>query len=192
MSSLTEHLDLESPRFRTIRTEATPTSTRGTRGRMLRIAVVVAIGLALGFFFVHRQKMAAEARLAEATSEGAAQAPAVDVVTITPASATQTLALPGETAAWDDTTIYARVNGYVAKWFVDIGDNVKAGQTLATIETPELDAELRGGKGQTERQHRTSRRQAGPGRFCCDDRQALARIPARRRVRSGARIQEGR
>ena len=34
------------------------------------------------------------------------------------------------------------MNGYVAKWFADIGDNVTAGQTLALIDTPELDAEL--------------------------------------------------
>jgi len=54
----------------------------------------------------------------------------------------QSLKLPGETAAWNETAIYARVNGYVAKWFADIGDNVIAGQTLALIETPELDAEL--------------------------------------------------
>ncbi len=38
------------------------------------------------------------------------------------AAGAQSLTLPGETAAWDETTIYARVNGYVAKWFVDIGD----------------------------------------------------------------------
>jgi RND family efflux transporter MFP subunit len=144
MRSLAEHLDPESP---------VPGDTQeaclrevGTKGRMLRIAVVVAIGLALGFFFVHRQKMAAEARLAEATSQSAAQAPAVDMVTITPAVGAQSLALPGETAAWDATMIYARVNGYVAKWFVDIGDDAKAGQTLATIETPELDAELAAAK----------------------------------------------
>jgi RND family efflux transporter MFP subunit len=140
MRSLAEQLDPESPipddTQEVCRREA------GTKGRMLRIAVVVAIGLGLGFFFVHRQKMAAEARLAEATSQSAAQAPAVDMVTITPAVGAQSLALPGETAAWDATLIYARVNGYVAKWFVDIGDNAKAGQTLATIETPELDAEL--------------------------------------------------
>jgi RND family efflux transporter MFP subunit len=144
MSSLAEHLDPESSvpddTLEACRREA------GTRGRMLRIAAVVAIGLALGFFFVHRQKMTAEARLAAATSQSAAQAPAVDMVTITPAVGEQSLALPGETAAWDATMIYARVNGYVAKWFVDIGDNAKAGQTLATIDTPELDAELAAAK----------------------------------------------
>jgi len=56
--------------------------------------------------------------------------------------------LPGETAAWFETTIYARVNGYVAKWLVDIGDHVKKGQLLATIETPELDAELQAARAQ--------------------------------------------
>jgi RND family efflux transporter MFP subunit len=90
--------------------------------------------------------MQAEARLADATSKSASEAPAVDVVTIAPAVGAQSLTLPGETAAWDATTIYARVNGYVAKWFVDIGDTAKAGETLATIETPELDAELAAAK----------------------------------------------
>ena len=52
------------------------------------------------------------------------------------------LTLPGETAAWYESTLYARVNGYVAKWFVDIGEHVRRGQILATIDTPELDADL--------------------------------------------------
>jgi RND family efflux transporter MFP subunit len=144
MRALDEHLDPESP----VPDDAQQARLRepGTERRMLRIAAVVAIGLAVGFFFVHRQKMAAEARLAEATSESVAQLPAADVVTITSAVSAQSLTLPGETAAWDATTIYARVNGYVAKWLVDIGDHATAGQTLATIETPELDAELSAAK----------------------------------------------
>ena len=52
------------------------------------------------------------------------------------------LTLPGETAAWYESTIYARVDGYVGQWNVDIGDHVKKGQVLATIETPDLDAQL--------------------------------------------------
>ena len=116
--------------------------SRGTGGRILRVAIVSALGLGLGFFFVHRQRTEAEARLADATSHDVAEKPRVDVVTVSPSPPTQALALPGETAAWDETTIYARVNGYVAKWFVDIGDHVAMGQTLATIDTPELDAEL--------------------------------------------------
>lgn len=74
--------------------------------------------------------------------------PPVDVVIARPATLGQDLVLPGETAAWYETTIYARVNGYVAKWSVDIGDHVKKGQVLATIETPELDAELQAARAQ--------------------------------------------
>jgi RND family efflux transporter MFP subunit len=144
MKALNEHLDPESPIPDDV--QAVQQREPGTGKRMLRIAVVIAIGLAVGFFFVHRQKTEAEARLAEATSKSSSQLPAVDVVTIAPAVGAQSLRLPGETAAWDATTIYARVNGYVAKWFVDIGDTAKAGQTLAIIETPELDAELSAAK----------------------------------------------
>lgn len=85
-----------------------------------------------------------------AKSAGAAFAapPPVDVVTARPATVGQELVLPGQTAAWYETTIYARVNGYVAKWLVDIGDHVRKGQILATIETPELDAELTAARAQ--------------------------------------------
>jgi RND family efflux transporter MFP subunit len=124
------------------RREKTRAIAPGTGGKIMRIVAVIVVGLGVGFFFVHRQKNDAEARLVEATGKEMMEAPAVNVFTITPSPGTQSLKLPGETAAWNETAIYARVNGYVAKWFADIGDNVAAGQTLALIETPELDAEL--------------------------------------------------
>ena len=71
-----------------------------------------------------------------------ATAPAVDVVQVSGKSGAGSLSLPGETAAWYESTIYARVDGYVAKWYVDIGDHVKSGQVLALIDTPDLDAQL--------------------------------------------------
>jgi RND family efflux transporter MFP subunit len=124
------------------RREKTRAIAPGTGGKIMRIVAVIVIGLGVGFFFVHRQKNDAEASLVEATGKEMTEAPAVNVFTITPSPGTQSLKLPGETAAWNETAIYARVNGYVAKWFADIGDNVTAGQTLALSETPELDAEL--------------------------------------------------
>jgi RND family efflux transporter MFP subunit len=124
------------------RREKTRAIAPGTGGKIMRIVAVIVIGLGVGFLFVHRQKNDAEARLVDATGKEMMEAPAVNVFTITPSPGTQSLKLPGETAAWNETAIYARVNGYVAKWFADIGDNVTAGQTLALIETPELDAEL--------------------------------------------------
>ena len=60
------------------------------------------------------------------------------------------LLLPGTLQPFVDTPIYARTNGYLAKWLVDIGDTVKAGQTLATIDSPEVDQELNQGKANLE------------------------------------------
>lgn len=120
-------------------------ATRATPGmgtRILRLVIGIGMVLGIGFFLVYREKSEAEARLAAATTSDSAEAPSVDVFTVTPSSGKQSLSFPGETAAWSDSAIYARVNGYVAKWFVDIGDSVTAGQTLAAIDTPELDAEL--------------------------------------------------
>jgi RND family efflux transporter MFP subunit len=50
--------------------------------------------------------------------------------------------LPGNIQAFNDSPIYARTNGYLKKWYVDIGARVKAGQLLADIETPEVDQQL--------------------------------------------------
>jgi len=105
-------------------------------GLLLCCAIVIVIRL----FHVHA--------VAKAGETAYSTPPPVDVVIAAPATAGQDLVLPGETAAWYETTIYARVNGYVAKWSVDIGDHVKKGQVLATIETPELDAELQAARAQ--------------------------------------------
>lgn len=52
------------------------------------------------------------------------------------------IVLPGNVQAFIDSPIYARTNGYLKQWYVDIGARVKSGQLLATIETPELDQQL--------------------------------------------------
>ncbi len=44
--------------------------------------------------------------------------------------------------AFTDTPVYARTNGYLRRWYVDIGAHVKAGELLAEIETPEIDRQL--------------------------------------------------
>jgi RND family efflux transporter MFP subunit len=72
----------------------------------------------------------------------------VDVIRAQAMGTVQRLVLPGQTAAWHTSTIYARVNGYVGQWFVDIGDTVHRGQVLALIETPDLDAQLAAAKAQ--------------------------------------------
>jgi RND family efflux transporter MFP subunit len=71
----------------------------------------------------------------------------VEVVNVRPDTKAHELWLPGNIVANLETTIYARANGYVAKWMVDIGDHVKSGQVLAILETPELDQELETARG---------------------------------------------
>ena len=109
-------------------------------------AILFAIALFAGYVVVSHNASAREKALAEQTTMTANEPPAVDVVSVQDAPRTQSLMLPGETRAWYETTIYARVNGYVADWVSDIGDTVKKGQILATIETPELDDQLMAAK----------------------------------------------
>jgi RND family efflux transporter MFP subunit len=56
--------------------------------------------------------------------------------------------LPARIEAWSRAPIYARVSGYLRDWRVDIGAKVKAGQVLATIDTPDLDQDLRQAQAQ--------------------------------------------
>jgi RND family efflux transporter MFP subunit len=120
-------------------------------GRRIQIFVAgIAIALAAGFFIVHQGRQQATADLAQETKEQAALPPPVVVSVAEKAPAVTSLTLPGNTAAWYESTIFARVSGYVARWFVDIGDHVKKDQVLATIDTPDLDAELAAAQAKLE------------------------------------------
>lgn len=68
--------------------------------------------------------------------------PTVSVIHPKRGAPQQEIALPGKVEAFIDSPIYARTNGYLKKWYVDIGAHVKAGELLADIDTPEVDQEL--------------------------------------------------
>jgi membrane fusion protein, multidrug efflux system len=67
--------------------------------------------------------------------------PAVEIIAPTPGPTKRPLVLPGTVSAWYQAPIFAQVSGYVHAWYVDYGATVKAGQLLATIDTPGLDAQ---------------------------------------------------
>ncbi|WP_345817447.1 efflux RND transporter periplasmic adaptor subunit (plasmid) [Paraburkholderia sp. PREW-6R] len=67
----------------------------------------------------------------------------VSVITPRVAPSASELRLPGAVTPFAEASIYARTSGYLAHWTSDIGAKVKSGQTLATIQAPELDAQLR-------------------------------------------------
>jgi RND family efflux transporter MFP subunit len=124
------------------RTQENPLLPNESGRTLQRAAAGIAVTLLLAFLIVHFIKLHAERAQVRDTEASASARPTVDVVVVHNRSAPGSLTLPGETAAWYQSTIYARVSGYVSKWYVDIGDQVKAGQLLASIDTPELDAEL--------------------------------------------------
>jgi RND family efflux transporter MFP subunit len=116
--------------------------------KLIIFGVLLGVALAIGFLIVHRRRADTAASLSAQTVSQSGEAPTVDVVTVNYAPSSQAVGYPGETRGWYESTIYARVNGYVGKWLVDIGDRVHTGQVLATIETPDLDAQLQAAQHQ--------------------------------------------
>ena len=78
--------------------------------------------------------------LADETQQDAV--PTVAIIHPTPEKADEELVLPGTLQAFIESPIYARTNGYLLRWYKDIGSRVKKGDLLADIDTPEIDQEL--------------------------------------------------
>ena len=122
--------------------------TSGTGRKLMTAAIVLAVVLGGAFLLVSGIKAHDQAQLAAATEAKTQEAPIVEVMAVGAGAPEQTLRLPAEARGWYTSTIYARVSGYLTRWFVDIGDRVKKFQVLAEIDTPELDAQLEAGKAQ--------------------------------------------
>jgi RND family efflux transporter MFP subunit len=107
-----------------------------------RIAlVIVVLAAVLGvLIFGIRSRVSAEADLRTVTAQLAV--PSVSVARPKAAASTQEVILPGNVQPFISSPIYARTDGYLKKWYFDIGAHVRAGQLLATIQTPEVDQEL--------------------------------------------------
>jgi RND family efflux transporter MFP subunit len=68
--------------------------------------------------------------------------PTVSVIAAERGAPQQEIVLPGTMQAFTDAAIYARVSGYLRKWYVDLGSRVRSGQLLADIDAPEVDQQL--------------------------------------------------
>ncbi|MDP9050064.1 MAG: efflux RND transporter periplasmic adaptor subunit [Acidobacteriota bacterium] len=117
---------------------------RPRRGSVLIGGIVLAIAFGAAVFYGVRSRSDAQHDLKVATLRAAV--PTVTVVHPILGSKAQEVVLPGNTMAFIDTSIYARTNGYLKKWFVDIGARVRAGQLLAIIDAPEVDQQLQQGQ----------------------------------------------
>ncbi len=114
-------------------------SKQNTRGPIVGGLLLVVAALGLAFWGVSTRAKALSVVTRE-TRELAV--PTVAVIKPERGAPQQDIVLPGTMQAFTDAAIYARTNGYLRKWYVDIGARVKAGQVLADIDTPEVDQQL--------------------------------------------------
>ena len=123
--------------------EAPPTTPEGRGGsgrRLFGLGVLVLFmaALALGVwrhYAQHRQ-------VVDTAEQQANFVPNVHVEAVASRLGKLHISLPGTTLAFEAANIYARASGYVSKRYVDIGDHVKAGQLLAEITAPEVEAQV--------------------------------------------------
>jgi len=111
-----------------------------TRRRFRRILIVggavFLIALVAGFIPQLRERQTATADTKELAI------PTVTVVSPSANTVGSGLNLPAEVKPWQEASIFARVNGYLKDWLVDIGTHVQKDQLLAEIDTPDLDQQL--------------------------------------------------
>src|SRR6185295_10682549 len=116
--------------------------SRTMRGTASGVALVIGLALVLaGLFAIGLWPKWNALKVAQAEA-GKDDLPVVMYVMAKRGSQKADIVLPATMYAMQEATIYARTNGYLKRWLVDIGDQVKAGQMLAEIEAPEVDREL--------------------------------------------------
>jgi RND family efflux transporter MFP subunit len=132
----------ESPKPETAKPDVPPPS--GPRlGGLTLIALILAAGaFALGYFPRSRE----HAVVKNETRDLAMLT--VEVTSPAPAKAAPPLIFSGEVRALSEAAIYARANGYVRRWLVDIGAHVEKDQLLAELDTPELARDLAQGRAE--------------------------------------------
>ena len=113
--------------------------TRGGVGPVVGGVLLLLVATGLAFWGISTRAKAL-AVVARETRELAV--PTVSVVRPDKGAPQQEIVLPGTMQAFTDAPIYARTNGYLRKWYADIGTRVRAGQVLADIDTPEIDRQL--------------------------------------------------
>jgi RND family efflux transporter MFP subunit len=115
---------------------------RGYRRVIVIGAVLVLTALCVGFV----PRIAQRKQAANDTAELAI--PNVSVVSPSSGPAPDGLTLPAEVKPWQEASIFARANGYLKSWLVDIGAHVEKDQLLAEIDTPDLAHQLEQARSQ--------------------------------------------
>ncbi|HTJ78871.1 MAG TPA: efflux RND transporter periplasmic adaptor subunit [Rariglobus sp.] len=112
-----------------------PSPKKGAWGVWLALILFVALVV-----FTVGRRAAASREVAETTAK--LSMPTVATTLPRAAPSTVDLVLPGSVDPFQTTSVYARTDGYIKRWMVDIGARVKAGELLAEIEAPDQDQQL--------------------------------------------------
>lgn len=100
-------------------------------------AIIVAALIVLAIWFSHRDH-------SEPSNVNAQTVPTARVAPVVRGSISHSLTLAGEFQPYQVVEVHAKVSGYIRHIYVDIGDKVHAGETLAILEVPELNAQVQG------------------------------------------------
>jgi RND family efflux transporter MFP subunit len=114
-----------------------PAPKKPGRGRAAMVALLV---LLVGGGFSVARRFSEHKALVKQTEKLAV--PTVAVINPSTEPASEELVLPAQLQAYAESAIYSRTNGYVLRWYKDMGSHVKKGELLADIDTPEVDQEL--------------------------------------------------
>lgn len=113
-----------------------PRLRRNLRSLWVVLAILATGAATAGIVGRHRQ----DAKVARWTADAAI--PTVTILQPRRGPTVSQLVQPGEAQPWYEAPIYARVNGYLKRWYFDFGARVKQGEVLAEIDAPDLDAQL--------------------------------------------------
>jgi len=119
-----------------------PEATTVSKSKLMAFGLIAAGVLGAAFLFGYLPKHHAQSELAEAAKNDEGASLRVEVISPKVQSSDHALVLTGSIRPLEEATIYPRADGYIKSWLVDIGDKVKEGQSLAVIETPEVDQQV--------------------------------------------------
>jgi RND family efflux transporter MFP subunit len=140
MTDMTEKAVVEEPEAARA---AEVTRAPARRGIGIYVAGTLIVALAAGASVtLSAKRKTAEAHEAAARAQGLAAGPVVAVAHVTEAPPGRTVTLSGEVKAYRQTTLYAKVSGYLKLVKVDKGERVKAGEVLGVIEAPEVEQQI--------------------------------------------------
>ena len=134
----TQEIPLSEPE---LEPEAEILTSQPPASRRWMMAALLAV---LGLFAAGALSIKARAKEQTALSAETARLAVITVSTgyPQPEPRSNELELPGSVQAYTESPIYARTNGYLLRWYKDIGASVQKGELLADLDTPEVDQEL--------------------------------------------------